>query len=147
MFKQIIIGLDGSDPSKVALGIACDLAKHYDSNLTLVHVPHSESVIAVGAVAGYGAVASMPDSEEIEKAGQEVLDAGAAEAAKSGCGVVETVMPKGDAAKEILALADKIGADLIVTGRRGLGSVASLMLGSTSQRISHDAECAVLTVA
>ena len=112
-----------------------------------MHVSHSESVIAVGAVAGYGAVANVESPDEIEKAGREVLEAGVAIAAKTGCGYVKTEMPKGDAAKNILAHADKIGADLIVMGRRGLGSVASLLLGSTSQKISHDATCAVLTVA
>ncbi|NNE82124.1 MAG: universal stress protein [Silicimonas sp.] len=148
MFKKIIVGLDGSQQSEVAVRIACDLAKHYESSLTLMHVPHGQTAaFVVGAVAGYRAAASMPSFDEVEAAGKQVLDAGLAIAADAGCTAVKTHMPHGEPAKEILAHADEIGADLIVTGRRGLGGAASLLLGSTSQNISHNAKCACLTVA
>lgn len=55
-------------------------------------------------------------------------------------------MPHGDAATEVLLHADEIEADLIVTGRRGLSAISSVVLGSTTQRINHLAKCACLSV-
>ncbi|GFE65505.1 universal stress protein [Litoreibacter roseus] len=148
MFKKIIVGLDGSEKAETATRIACDLAQKYGSEVTLMHVPHAETAaFVVGAVPGYHAAITKPSFAEIEKAGQKVLDHAREIAADAGCKTVKTHMPHGDAATEILAHAEDIGADLIVTGRRGLNSISSLVLGSTTQRINHLAKCACLSVA
>lgn len=47
---------------------------------------------------------------------------------------------------EIVDYAASIGAGLIVVGSRGLGEFKSLLLGSTSHRVSHLAGCNVLIV-
>ncbi|MEM9636846.1 MAG: universal stress protein [Pseudomonadota bacterium] len=147
MFRQIIVGLDGSEKAKRAARIACDLAKYYAGSVTLVHVPHAETAAhVVGAVAGYHAAIATPSFAEIEKAGQIVLDEGLKIASDVGCKNVHTHMPHGDAATELLAHADEIEADLIVTGRRGLSGVASLVLGSTTQKVNHLAKCACMSV-
>ncbi|MGB7242646.1 MAG: universal stress protein [Sulfitobacter sp.] len=147
MFRQIIVGLDGSEKAKKAARIGFDLAKHYSGTVTLVHVPHAETAaFVVGAVAGYHAAITKPNFEEIEAAGQKVLDEALGIATDVGFTDVKTHMPHGDAAAEILSHAEKIGADLIITGRRGLSGISSLVLGSTTLRINHLAECASLSV-
>jgi nucleotide-binding universal stress UspA family protein len=50
----------------------------------------------------------------------------------------------GDARDAIIAAAKQDKADLIVLGARGLGAVASFLLGSVSLAISRDAPCPVL---
>ena len=55
-------------------------------------------------------------------------------------------MPHDDAATEILLYADKIDANLIITGRRALGGISGLILGSTTKRINHLAKCAILSL-
>lgn len=148
MFKQIIVGLDGSEKGNQAARVGFDLAKHYGGSVTLMHVPHAETAaFVVGAVAGYHAATMKPNFEEIEKAGQHVLDEALIIAADMRFKDVKTEMPHGDAATEILEHAEKIDADLIVTGRRGLSGVTSLILGSTTQRINHLAKCACLSIA
>lgn len=147
MFRKIIIGLDGSEKANKAARVGFDLAKHYSGHVTLVHVPHAETAaFVVGAVAGYHAAITKPSFDEIEKAGQKVMDAALAIAADVGFTNLDTHMPHGDAATEILLHADEIGADLIITGRRGLSGISSLVLGSTTQRINHMAKCASLSV-
>ncbi len=147
MFSQIVVGLDGSDSSKNATRVACDLAKHYSSTLTLVHVPHAETAaFVVGAVAGYHAAISKPSVQEIEDAGKKILDEAKAIVAEMGVTTAKTHMSHGDAATEVLSHADKISADLVVTGRRGLSRVSTLIQGSTTQRINHLAKCACLSV-
>ncbi len=66
MFKRIVVGFDGSPESEHALRLACDLAQKYDSEIHLVHTPQPQTVaFAMGAVAGYHAVTTMPSSEEV----------------------------------------------------------------------------------
>ncbi len=46
-------------------------------------------------------------------------------------------------ADEVLAVADDVGADLIVVGSRGLTGLERAMIGSTSERIVREAGCTV----
>jgi nucleotide-binding universal stress UspA family protein len=44
----------------------------------------------------------------------------------------------------ILSVGREVHADLVVVGRRGVGGVERLLLGSTSERVSGFADCPVL---
>ena len=148
MFSKIVVGIDGSDPSMNALRIACDVAGKYGSQLHIAHTPKPETVAFVmGAVAGYHAVVDMPNPAQIEKAAEDVIAKGVEVAKSCGMDSVVTKIGEGDPGSNIVKYADDIGADLIVTGRRGLGDVAGLFLGSTSHDVSKHAKCACLSVA
>lgn len=148
MFETIVVGVDGSKASDKAIQIACDLAQKYKADLHIVHSPQPETAVyATAAVAGFPAVADMPTVEELDKAGEEVLRMAVLAAAEAGQPDVQTHMKRGDPADQMIECAAMVGADLIITGRRGLGNIAGLVLGSTSQRIMHHAKCAVMTVA
>ena len=148
MFNKIVIGIDGSEPSENALRLASDLAEKYGSEIHLVHTPQPETVaFALGAVAGYHAVATMPSEAEIKEAADKVIAKGEQIVTDGGQSVASVTTDRGDPAEIVVARAKDVGADLIVTGRRGLGNLGSLVWGSTSQRIGHLAETACLTVA
>ncbi len=143
MFTSILVAIDGSEPSGRALEVACDIAKHYNAKLHLAHTPQIDTFsYAMGA----GIVDIPPTAEEIMAAGTQVLSEASAAAQAKGVKPVSKTLGAGDPANHILEVAKANGVDLIVTGRRGLGSLTSLVLGSTSQRIAHDATCAILTV-
>lgn len=147
MFNKIVVGIDGSDHAEKALRLACDIAKKYQSELCLVHTPQPDTVaFAMGAVAGYHVATTMPSEAEVQEAADKIIDAGKAIVSKAGCSVTRVHSERGDPADEIVKTAEDFGADLIVAGRRGLGFVSSLVQGSTTQRIGHEANCAVLTV-
>ncbi len=147
MFSKILIGVDGSDPALHALKAACELAKACDAAIYLVHVPHPETVaFATGAVAGYHVATTMPDEKAVRAAAAKIIASATQVVTEAGCAVTQSFTKRGDPGDEVIATAKEIGADVIVTGRRGLGNIAGLILGSTSQRISHHAPCAVLTV-
>jgi nucleotide-binding universal stress UspA family protein len=59
---------------------------------------------------------------------------------------IEKVELNGYPPDAVVSYAEGVGAELIVVGNRGRGALASLMLGSTSQRILHIAHCDVLVV-
>ncbi|MEM9577491.1 MAG: universal stress protein [Pseudomonadota bacterium] len=147
MFNTICVGYDGSGPSENAVRMACDLADKYHGVVHIVHTPHPETVaFAMGAVAGYHAAVTMPDPKETQEAAETLLEKARATAAAAGQSDVKTHIGQGDAAKELTEYAKEVKSDLIVTGRRGLGNLTALVMGSTSQAVSHHATCAHLTV-
>lgn len=143
MFKTIIVAVDGSAPSEHALFTACDIANKYDATIHLVHSPELDTVaLAMGS----GAFSIDPSSSEIRASGKLVMDKAKELAQHQGCNPVECVISNGPAADEVLKHANKVDADLIVAGRRGLGSLVGMFMGSVSQKIAQEANCACLTV-
>jgi nucleotide-binding universal stress UspA family protein len=51
-----------------------------------------------------------------------------------------------EASEDLLAIADEVGAELVVIGLRRRTPVGKLILGSNAQRILLDAQCPVLAV-
>lgn len=143
MFTTILAAIDGSDPSRKALEAACALARSSHAELHLIHSPQIETT---AIAAGFAAVAVPVSPDRIAEAGKAVMDTAIARATELGCAPAGTTIGYGDATDDILATAKLYDADLIVMGRRGLGSLASLFLGSVSQKVSHGATCSVLTV-
>ena len=143
MFERIIVATDGSDHAKEAVKVACDLTRKYGSRLHIVHTPQA---IGDTLIVGYTAVPVPPTKEEIEKAGREVI--GATEASVREAGVTEftSQLVSGDPAHAIVEEAKAHKSDLIVMGRRGLGSLTGLLVGSTTTKVAQLAPCAVLTV-
>jgi nucleotide-binding universal stress UspA family protein len=74
----------------------------------------------------------------VGQARQSALEHGAPE--------VESRAVSGNPAEEVVAFARDREADLIICGSRGFGRVKSLLLGSTSHKITQLAECSCLTV-
>jgi len=143
MFKTIVVAIDGSEQAEHALATACDIASKYKSKIHLVHSPELETTaIAVGS----SAVAITPSAEKIAAAGKQVMAQALEQARNQGCTPAECIIGNGDPAEEILQQAEKSKADLIVTGRRGLGGLASLLLGSVSHKVSQNAPCTCMTV-
>lgn len=147
MFKTIVVGPDGSQTSETALQTACDLARKYEAELHLVHTPQPQTVaFAMGAVAGYHTVTTMPSMDEVKAAADKIVNGGKKIAEESGVSVAQAHSDIGNPVDEILSVAESCNADLIVTGRRGLGSLGALVQGSTSLGVTHHAKCACLSV-
>jgi nucleotide-binding universal stress UspA family protein len=74
----------------------------------------------------------------------------AAEAAREAAGRagvgVSTVIVEDDATDAIAGAAREAGARLIVVGSHGWGAFTSMIMGSTTTRLLHDAMCPVVAV-
>ncbi|MFT4706760.1 MAG: nucleotide-binding universal stress UspA family protein [Yoonia sp.] len=143
MFKNITVAVDGSDHARNALGVACDIAKLYEGNIHLVHTPEVQTT---GIAVGSGAVEIQPTDAAVQAAGHDVMADAVTRVRAAGCEPTSQIVGNGKPSAEVIAAANSTGSDLIVMGRRGLGGVQSFLMGSTSQKIAHDAPCAVLTV-
>lgn len=143
MFSNIVVAVDGSEHAEHAIAIACDMAGKYNSSIHLVHSPQVETV---GVAVGSGAYVLEPSQERINAAGKKVMDGAIARAEKQGQTPKTTTIGNSDPAHEILNCTKANEADLIIMGRRGLGKIGNLFLGSVSGKVSHEAPCACLTI-
>lgn len=143
MFNEIVVAFDGSDHSEAAVRTASDLSKKYDANLHVVHVPELyDQGIALGASA-----VVIPVSEEaLQESGQSMLERAGKIANDAGVQLASSEVRTAPAGDAIISFAEEKGASLIVSGRRGLGNLRGLLLGSVSQQVASSADCAVLTV-
>ena len=138
--NEILIATDGSRAADAALGFGLDLAAEQGATAIVVHVAPASDVVPL---VGFGLPAPLPRSSG---AGDGSALAAAVRLAGARGVPVRAVLLTGDAVDEIVAYADSLDADLIVVGSRGLGAVASGMLGSVSQGVLHEARRPVLVV-
>jgi nucleotide-binding universal stress UspA family protein len=145
--KNILVALDGSEAAARALTAAADLAVRYGATLHLVHVMAHPAVVSEG-VKEFAQVerVDLPLAVEMSGQGQSVVAAGRAIAAGKGVQRLTTEVLTGDPAERLLDYARAEAVDLIVVGRRGLGPIRGLLMGSVSWKLSSLAECPVLTV-
>ncbi|QGA54064.1 universal stress protein [Sulfolobus sp. E5-1-F] len=141
VFKNIIVAYDGSENAKRALDVAIDLAKKYEAKLTIIEAIDTSVLVGMGL----GPVPGEVINEMYNKAKRDIEEA-KAKAINSGVKNVEGVNVEGDPATVVIDYAGKTGADLIVTGSRGLSTVKRIFLGSVSSRIVHEAKTPVLVV-
>jgi nucleotide-binding universal stress UspA family protein len=136
MIQRIIVGIDGSEPSKAALRWAIRQAE-------LVH-GEVEALAAWDAYTGYGRVPYV-DADVVEKLAETRLFAAIDEVAGPDAPVpVHGRTVHGDAAQVLVD--SSRDADLLVVGNRGHGRFASALLGSVSDRCAHHAKCPVVVI-
>jgi nucleotide-binding universal stress UspA family protein len=135
--RRIVVGVDGSNPSKAALSWAITQAR-----LTGAVV---EAVIAweFPAMTGYPMLTADVDWEGL--AGKVLADA-VGDVAGAGAGPVgiENKVMRGNAAQVLVD--ESAGADLLVVGSRGHGGFVEALLGSTGQHCVHHANCPVVVI-
>jgi nucleotide-binding universal stress UspA family protein len=140
MLKHILIGIDGSGPSRHAARFGLSLAAQVGARVTLLTVLEPPEIIPVGPLSGY--VVTHPRATPVDaNKVQEMLNAISAEfPAIDKVSLVEV----GSAADTICDVAAHQGVDMIVLGSRGLGPGRRFMLGSVSDRVTHHAGCPVV---
>lgn len=143
MFNEIIVAFDGSEHSELAVKAACSVAGKYDAKLHIVHVPEVyDQAVAMGS----SAVMIPVREETLQESGKSMIARAVELAEGAGRPPVSTEVLAAPAAEAILSFAKEKNADLIVSGRRGLGNLQGLIMGSVSQQLASSADCAVLTV-
>ncbi|WP_395027172.1 universal stress protein [Comamonas odontotermitis] len=143
MFKHILVPVDGSPTSMLAVNKAAGLAKVFGSQVTAVYVIDPYPFTGVGADFAYGQAqylsAATADAHT-------ALDS--VKSAMEQAGIpVDTVMGEGHSVHDgIMEAARTTGADLIVMGSHGRRGLEKLVLGSVTQRVLGDSLIPVLVV-
>lgn len=138
-FKKILIPVDFSPYSDLALRYACLLARQFNSKLTLMHVVESLAYSVTDTLN------VVEHRRALETIATTLLDNLRAELEQDGL-AVSTVLVNGTPYREILNLARRKHMDLIVMGTHGRTGVGHLLMGSVAERIARLSPCPVLTV-
>ncbi|PHR59709.1 MAG: hypothetical protein COA47_09430 [Robiginitomaculum sp.] len=172
-YKNILVPIDGGQPSRNALEHACLIAKATKAQLVLVHVLLSDTPVGALArlarengffeqvqeglksastisttpiVAGAPVVFEVVDTEFLKEFAKLLLQRSTEAAKALGVVDVETQVLDGVPQNEILEFAKDNKVDLIAMGSRGTSDIKSLFLGSVSHKLIENAECPCLVV-
>ena len=137
--KEIVVGIDGSEPSQRALAWAADEARRHNATLRVVHAWFDPMI------GNYFASPTVFVSEAIEQAARGTLDEAVATIPNDdGALKIEPTLVHGLSASVLLREAED--ADLLVVGSRGRGGFKELVLGSVSQQVMQHAPCPVVVI-
>lgn len=137
----IVVGVDGSKLSDEALAWAAHESRLRELPLHIVSCWTFPALIE-----------SFPfqpplSAEEFEAAAKHVLDESVERvldpSERERC---TTEVREGAASLELLKVAERLRAGLLVVGSRGRGGFAGLLLGSVSQHLVEHAHCTVVVV-
>jgi nucleotide-binding universal stress UspA family protein len=173
MIKTIVVPTDGSEHANKAVEMAGDIAAKFGARVVILqallhHTATTDLKALCEAVdAGKDVVKKLEDLENamyeasaasyapvplpvppaiLQKIGDKIAERACQVMEKKGVEHVSTQVIDGKPAENIIIAAEHENADLIVMGRRGLGDIAGLLMGSVSHKVTHLAECACLTV-
>ena len=139
MFERILLAVDGSEHAEHAAKIAAELGQCVESAELRIVVAYDPIPSYLGEPNLQLAIDTRLDEAQailqkiVETIGETHLD-------------VHTELIEGNPAEAIIEVAKTRDSDIIVMGSRGLGRLAGLLLGSTSQKVVSHAPCPVLIV-
>ena len=140
-FETLLVPCDFSAHSDKALDCAIGLAKTFGSKIHVIHAYHLPIQVATPdqIVIPQDFWTAVRDSaaRKLEKTVQKVKAAGVD---------AEAHLAEMPPAQAINPTAEKVGADLIVMGTRGLTGLKHVLLGSVAERTIRTAPCPVMTV-
>jgi nucleotide-binding universal stress UspA family protein len=144
---KILLATDGSENANLASSTAADLAKSTNSELHVVYVGHMPSIFYESP----GAIVLDPDlqsrmEEDAEEAARTKLKEQVQKIREAGTEVAGVHTRVGFPDAEIVGLAERLNAGLIVMGSRGLGPLRRALMGSVSDSVVRHAHCPVLVV-
>jgi nucleotide-binding universal stress UspA family protein len=140
MARVIVVGTDGSAIADRALDEAIAIAQRDQAALHVVTAFPDSGMLREQITSGATTV-----SVNVTEVADMVLSRAASRAAESGI-QVETHSEQADPAEAIIDVADRVNADLIVVGSRGLSGVQRFVMGSVSTKVSQHAHANVMIV-
>ncbi|WP_395366246.1 universal stress protein [Streptomyces sp. YH02] len=132
----VVVGVDGSEHSLRALEWALSAAEHLGSPLVVAHVRSDALQLGAARIASLGPSPELPDA---------VMGAVRTVVEKRGHSMPVRYESLDGSVTDALPAAAR-GARLLVTGSRGHGGFASLLLGSTSRTLAATAPCPLVVV-
>lgn len=137
-FKTILVALDGSKLTEQVIASLTQISLNDESKVIFAHVISSnEYEPGSSADRPHGVLEDLP-YRQIEKQLQIYQSQLPCQS--------ELEIVSGDAAQEIVRLANIYHADLIIIGSRGLKGITRILQGSVSSQVVEEAPCSVLVV-
>jgi len=146
-FQNILVPVDGSRFSLQAEEVAADIAKKFNSKVTVLHVvPHE----IMHPPMEYTQQVPSSVRQDIEgffvQKGKQALGEAKMLFAEEKVQVDAILEEFADPPETILEVAKEKKSDLVVMGNRGASEIENFTLGGVAEKVSRHAECPVLIV-
>jgi nucleotide-binding universal stress UspA family protein len=133
-FNKILVPIDGSVYSEIALKKACKIAQTFSSELFILSVVDIPVEIST----------EYPNlRERVYSKAKNILE-GAQKLAENLCKKVETDIREGDPAEEILSFIKEKGIETVVIGSHGKTGMKRLLMGSVAEKVLTFASIPIL---
>lgn len=142
-YKKILVPVDGSSHSLRALSHAAALARAWTAEITILYVSVLAQQVPLYDQVKGAKIPPNPSTDPADFAKTILLEA--VKQVPEGV-FVETYNELGEPRTAITDFAAHNGYDIIVIGKRGLGAISGLLLGSVSTYVLHHSTCPVLVV-
>ncbi|MCW3102649.1 MAG: universal stress protein UspA-like protein [Bacteroidetes bacterium] len=136
--NKILVPIDFSAQSLVALEQSYNLAREYHAEITLLHV-----IEEAGALAKFF---SKEQHEDVRKNVQEQLDQLAIETGTRTKLPINTLIAKGSVYEKVNEVAELINASMIVMGTNGDQGLKKKFIGSNALRVVRESKIPVITI-
>jgi 3-phenylpropionate/trans-cinnamate dioxygenase ferredoxin reductase component len=124
-YRTVVVGTDGSPTANIAQRTATSLARAFGARLVLVTAYDPPRIMRPMAEAFL--------EYAVENSRREGVDA-------------ETSIEHGEPAETLIRAAERLDADLVVVGNKGMGQPSRFRLGSVAAKVAHGAPCDLLIV-
>ena len=135
--REILVPLDGSKHSFRALEMAISLASRYSSSISALYIFDLPLSLEFAVI--------DPVGEKIQKRIAKAMNT-----AKSRCKnqhiPFKSIIKHGKVGPDIIEVSKKGKFDIIVIGKRGIGSTSEIFLGSVSHYVIHHSKIPVFIV-
>lgn len=137
--NKIVLATDGSEHSTRAAEMAGLLSSALDVPVDVINVVADMTPVTDGAIHEYAEIEQVVINHRdlLEAIGADVIAQATSVVHKAGGKVGATDVLIGSVAQQIVHYAEANHADCIVMGRRGLGNISGLLMGSVSHKVAH----------
>jgi len=144
-FKKVLSPTDFSEASYAGLAVANELALHFSAELLVVHVVAAVPLPIMDSGEGLGGFDVSSYQLELEASAknslQELLHQRVSKELR-----VRPLVAYGDAANEVVRIAEAEQVDLIVIATHGMTGWRHFIFGSVAEKVVRHATCPVMTI-
>jgi nucleotide-binding universal stress UspA family protein len=145
MISRILVAMDGSESSLRAMNVLF-LANRCDTNLIIVNICDVFEKITGKIKQEIGDIAKKIEVEGGTGISIQLLEDYKSQAKRSGIKDVKIIRHEGNAAAEILHIADEENVNSIIIGSKAVKSVKEFLLRGVSDKVIHYAKCPVTVI-
>ena len=135
--NEILVPIDFSEQSLIALGQSYNLAREYKAEILLLYVIEEGGLLNL---------ATSKQINDMKKDIQKKLDKLAEDTEKKSKIHVDTMIARGKAYEKIIEVADMTDALMIIMGCSSRKKLQKLFIGSNALRVVREANCPVITI-
>lgn len=136
--NKILVPVDFSEQSLIALDQSYNLAKEYNAEITLLYIIEDSGILSK--------LFSNEQHDNIKSEIQKQLDRLALDVENKSKIKVNTLIAKGAIYEKIAEIAELINATMIIMGTNGSDSLKKRFIGSNALRVTRESKIPVITI-